>query len=442
MKETPYAWRIASRNINRNWKRSLAAILSISAGFIALNLFEGYIADAESIFDITYSQRLMLGDVLIHHEDAFQSGMWDDGTHLMDLNTQTQLQSILKQTGDVDNSVEFLNVSGQVSNGSANSVFSGYGYEVEAGRKMREPAWEWNTLAGAPLGSTPTDADSGVLGQTLGRVLDCLPEHRLNSLQPKGGYEPFVRPFHCRESSLLLSVMTANGQANATSLEVRGLVDAVYSEADSRFLAMPLAKAQSLLGTDGISLLSVRLTHPSEIGGFLGKIRNAFRQANLKLKATRWQNHPYGDIYVRSLSFLRVFRLFTLAVVLTVVTLSVFSTVLRLVQERTPEIGTLRSLGFRNLQVLGFFMLESSLLALFGTTLGIFASYVISFIVNSIGIYYKIGILSEEIPLHILLPPGNFLTSAVILIALSLLATLIATRRALRSTIPDCLAHH
>ena len=38
-------WRMAQRNVRRNWRQSFAAILSIATGFVAIALFEGYLND-------------------------------------------------------------------------------------------------------------------------------------------------------------------------------------------------------------------------------------------------------------------------------------------------------------------------------------------------------------------------------------------------------------
>lgn len=431
--------KIAARNLTRHWRRSVAAILSIASGFAALNLFEGYIADAENIFDVTYSQRLMYGDVLIHRDDAFQSGLWDDGSHQMSPVQQRELEALLAEAGRTDIYVRFLNVFGLASNGSTTTTFTGYGYDWESGRKMRQPIWEWNTLAGRPLGAS---TDAIALGRGLGRILDCNVTERLAALEPVGGYKAVERPFNCRSNTVQLTVTSDSGQMNATSVQVQGLIDAVYTEFDNRAVVMSLDKAQALLNTDGVSFFSVRVKDHDEVDAFVSELNAKFTARGLPLVATPWKTHAYGDIYVRSMNFLGVFRTFTLLVVLTIVALSVLSTLIRLVQERTREIGTLRSLGFRNSHIMSLFLIEVFLLATLGNAVGALAAILGAGIMNAARLTYKIGILSEEVPFHITLPLAHFLVGAAALTGIAWLTTLLATRRALQMKIPDSLSRH
>lgn len=436
MKDILIFIKVAFRNLMRHWRRSLGAILSIASGFAALNLFVGYIADAENVFQETYSKRLMYGDILVHRKDAYQEGIWDDGTRVMEPAVQQKVEEILSKTGKIDSFVRFLNMTGMVSNGSVSTVFVGYGYDVESGKLMREPNWGWNTLAGHPL----SQPDTAVIGQGLGRILGCVPENKTPNISIHGGYPPIVNPFHCLSPNLELSVTNLTGQMNAVNVQIEGLLDAVYREADARFIALPLEKAQTLLDTKGISFYSLKLKDLSEKNEIVEQLQNSFKEFGLELKAVPWREHPYGDIYAHSMSFLNVFRNFTLAVTLAIVTLSVLSMFTRLVQERKQEIGTLRSIGFRPKQVFHLFLIEAILIAIMGDIVGLGVTLGATVSLNSAGILYKIGILSEKVPFHITLPLSNIAISALILTLLGCFAAWAAIRKTLKAKIPDCLS--
>ncbi len=437
MKEK-YQLRIAFRNTRRHWRRSLAAILSITSGFVALNLFEGYIADAENLFDVTYSERQMYGHGFVHHRDAFQNGWWDDGLNRVTKKQQVDLESIFEKIGFIENKVRFLGISGMATNGKANAVFAGLGYDIEAGEKMRQPSWRWNTLAGRPHDGR---SDAVIIGKRLGQILDCQADPGFKVMQSKGGYKAEERPFQCLTNTLQLMTTSAAGQINATNLEVIGMIDAIFTELDIRYASMPLAKAQTLAGTDGITFYSMRFNDSIDVSEGMTQLQREFDKAALPVIAVQWKDHPFGDIYVRSLAFLYVFRYFTIAVVLAIVGLSVVSTLMRLVQERTREIATLKSVGFSKSHILSLFVLEGSLLAGIGIAIGIVVSLFVAYAFDVIVIYYKIGILSEDVPFHILLPVSNFVLSAVLLLFLALVGTLVATRRAINLPITEGLAH-
>ena len=433
-----YRMRIALRNTSRHWRRSMAAILSITAGFTALNLFEGYISDTENLFAVTYSQRQMYGDAFIHHSEAFKNGMWDDGMARISKDQQQSVEKILDEAKLTDNRVRFLTMSGMVTNGKTNAVFGGFGYDIEAGRKMRQPTWDWNTIAGHPHQGIP---DTVLIGKRLGAILDCTTDPKFKVMITQNGYKAEERPFNCLQKNLQFTATSASGQINAVTAEVVGVVDAIFTELDTRYALLPLEKAQALTGTDGITFYSVRFNKGVNLATAIADLQARFDNANLPMTIINWRHHPYGDIYVRSKAFLNVFRFFTIIVVLTIVTLSVVSTLMRLVQERTREIATLKSIGFKNTQVMSLFLLEGSLLATIGIILGVVVSTLLAYVFDFFVIYYKIGILSEDVPFHIILPGSHLAFSAALLMALALTGTFFATRRALRRKITEGLAH-
>ena len=58
-------WRIAYRNVKKNWRHSLSALLSLSASFVSLVLFDGYIDDLKLMYEDSFRHRSMLGDLII-----------------------------------------------------------------------------------------------------------------------------------------------------------------------------------------------------------------------------------------------------------------------------------------------------------------------------------------------------------------------------------------
>jgi putative ABC transport system permease protein len=418
---------IALRNLLRYRTRSMVAVISITSGFVVLNLFEGYIADAVKLFDITYSQRLMYGDIIIERENQLP----------INPPLQKGLENILAKQKNVAVQVRFLNLSGMITNGSTTTAFVGYGYDVEAGSKMRQPHWEWNTFVGHPL----TGGETVLLGQGLGKILGCEAENKRRSFSQTGGYEAADRPFHCKQSLLQLMVSTPTGQMSAANVTVSGMIDAIYRELDQRAVVLPLARAQGLLGTQDISFYTVRAKHSWQIKRLIKNLNEDFASKKLPLAATSWKQHRFGEIYVQSLDFLRVFQVFTIIVVLVIVILSVFTTMVRMVHERSREIGTLRSLGFRASVIYQLFILESLALGITGCLFGAVLARLLAWSLNSLRILYKIGILSEEVPFHIILPGRTFMIAGITLTALAVVASLAALNRAIRSSIPENLTH-
>jgi putative ABC transport system permease protein len=171
---------------------------------------------------------------------------------------------------------------------------------------------------------------------------------------------------------------------------------------------------------------------------FADEVRKSFPM----LHVVRWQDQPsIGDLYNRSLEFLSIFRNFVVIVIISISVMSILNTMTKSLSERTREVGTLLSFGFRHNHIRIVFLAEALLLCSLGLAFGGVGSIVTQFIVNKVGILYKAGLLSEAVPFRITLDPVVMLIATLVLLALSALATIAALQRVLKKPIIDCLHH-
>lgn len=422
-------FKIAWRNVRQNRRKSAIALLAIASGYMSLNLFQGYISEAEVMFDDTYSRRAMFGDLLVTKTGEERLAL--------DENDQQFIDHFLASDPDVDVKVRTLFISGMVTNGRTSTVFSGHGHDIQAGRAMREPSWAWNTIAGKPLYlGGPNDI---VIGKALGSILDCAPQLKLKFLTGTGGYSPEERPFECHSTRLQLSVSTVNGQLNAVDVNVGGMIDAIFHDLDLRFIGMPIETAQQLMDTKDVSQYAIALKPGASEEAFISRFRANATTAGVTVDIRPWPQHPSGEYYVKSMDFLYIFRNFIVIVIIVIALLSVLNTLIRIIQERTREIGTMRSIGFKAYQVKVIFIWETFFLSLLGTGVGWILSVVVAKLINSLGILYKVGVLSEAVPFKLWPTWQLSLQSAVILIVISVLASLFPTGRATQKKITECL---
>ena len=131
---------------------------------------------------------------------------------------------------------------------------------------------------------------------------------------------------------------------------------------------------------------------------------------------------------------------FIVLVILVIAVLSVLNTLIRIVQERTREIGTLRSIGFRSWQVKTIFTLEAFFLSVIGNLTGWILSYSISAAINALGVLYKVGVLAEPVPFRIWPTWHQTLQASAILISIAVLASILPTEWAVRKKITECLS--
>jgi putative ABC transport system permease protein len=433
--------RMAWRNVRRNWRHSLAAMLSIVVGFLAMGLFDGYLDDLRRSQGDAFQNRYMFGDLIVDREESEgKLGREDPFKYSLSVSDQAFLDEwIAAHREEIAQRVRFVNISGLVSAGQGGAIFVGYGYDVEEGAKARR-TWLWDAAAGKPLQESPPS--SVMLGRGLGSLLDCV---------PRPGNPPFLgrdgnptradRPLDCRRRRIQVTATTETGQLNAVEPEVAGLLDAGIKELDGRLLVLPLPLAQKLLDSKILTWVGLTLVHPERAAALGVDLRSAASMKGIQLAARPWQEHPVGELYKRGIGLLAVYRTLVVVVVVTIAGMSVLTTMMKTVTERIREIGTLRSIGFLRRHILALFGVEAALLALVSSAAGLAVTVALTWLLNHSGITYKAGVLTESIPLTIAWLPRAWIVAALFLSGVAAAAALFAARRAVRMKIPDALGH-
>lgn len=418
---------IAFRGIFRNWRQSITALTSIAATFVSLTLFQGYMDDVQKMYENTNIEREMMGHIIIEKKVAQEKMSEAEQHHSM---------KFLDSHPMVDSKVRFLPISGTITNGGTSMVFVGMGTDVQEGKKMREPSWAWNTLAGSPLDN---EEEGLVIGHKLAKILDCTPNPILNFTQGVGGFEAKVRPMNCRRNNLQLNVVTVHAQMNAMTLPLTGITDAIYKELDERYVVLPIRTAQALFDTTDIGYMTVKLKKEKDIPAFLEELNRHL--SGSELQAMTWQKHRLGDLYIKTMGLLSIFRNLMITVILIISSLSVFNTFIRNISERQKEIGTLRSIGFNPFKIRVLFGFEAMILSATGCIMGLITSNLLEWSVNFLGITYKPGIFSSPVPFTIFVSPYLLGKVTLFLVTLVILTAMISLRKPLKQTITECFNH-
>jgi ABC-type lipoprotein release transport system permease subunit len=424
------------RNTLSNWRHSLGAILSVAIGFSALTLFNGYISVVQDMYEDNYRQRSMFGDVMIEKSENGKEIDFEESR--INPAEQIFIANFFNENKDfLDEYVRFLIISGLANNGKTSSIFWGFGYDFEKGRKLREPTWVWNSKAGRPLDQQTFD--TVMLGQDISDTFGCVVEKKERLLTKVGGYEPVDRPFKCERDKLQLSVTTESGQINAMNVKVGALGGVGLRGIDSWYLMMSLDRAQQLFDTQDISHMRVRLKDAKMFDAFVQRFNRAAREKNIELRAFDWRDHVIARVYKRTMGLFLMFRNLVTAVILTISGMSVLNAMVKSVNERRREIGTLRSLGFKQNRITRIFSTEGVVIGVIGSSLGSVFCIISSLILNKFEFIYFAGFLSDPVPFVIGLVPNLYLLSLVILCAIAATTAFFASYRAVKSSIPTLL---
>lgn len=432
--------RLAWRNVRRNWRHSMATILAIASGFMAVCLFDGFLQELSDRNYDGYSTRGMLGHVLVQKKDAQTAAFDDQWAYSIDVKTQKFLDAYLVKDPDFKRRVRFLSMAGMVTSGPNNAVFSSLAYDIKDGAAVRGERWEWNTLAGKPLHLSAVPG--AVLGGSLGHLLDCNSTYKGPSfILEDGNYIAAERPFECKTPRITLSATTEAAQINAIDLPVVGLIDAGFREADKRAVNISLEDGQRLLDTDKITLMSIELKDPDHISAFVKRLKNAAKNAGFELDVMPWEEHSVAAFVQGGMQILGVFRNLFMVIVVTIGVMSVANTMMKSVNERIREVGTLRSLGFLRQHLVFMFSMEGMFLSFIACALGLIATVLVTIAIGHLGITYKAGILSIPIALKVRLTPMAWLASTVLLSLLATGTAWFCSKRASRMVIADAMRH-
>lgn len=427
--------RMGIRNILRNWRHSTGSILSVAIGFSALTLFNGYISVVGELYEDNYRYRSMFGDVFIEKSKNDQPVDFEESR--ITPKEQKFLTEFFGLSGMVDAYVPMLIVSGMANNGRTSSIFWGFAYDVQDGLKMRMPSWPWNVRAGKPLDTL--SAEHVLLGQNIAETFGCGTDSQERILTQIGGYEPRERPIKCDREKIQLNVTTAEGQVNATNLRVGALGGVGLRGIDSWYLMMDLNRAQQLYDTRDISHIRLRLKDSAQFHNFVSSFKSAAQQAGMDLRAFDWRDHILARVYKRTMSLFETFRNLVSLVILTISGMSVLNAMVKSVNERRREIGTLRSLGFFRKDIRIIFTTEGILIGFLGSLLGSLFSVGFSLIVNQVKFIYYAGFLTDPVPFLIGLHPWLYVVSLLILCTVAGLAAFLASNRTVKQPIPHLL---
>jgi putative ABC transport system permease protein len=331
-----------------------------------------------------------------------------------------------------------LAMGGLASNGRSGLMFVGWAYDVEEAAKIRGQ-WAWNVNAGVPLQKAPPN--SVLVGNAFAGLLDCTMPDGAEATTRDGRPIVAERPFSCRQPRLQLTATTESGQLNAIDPMMVGTFNAGLQDIDAKFVHLPLALGQRLLDTDAVSFYSIALKDPSQADRFVAELNATAAARGVDVDAMRWDQHKYSELYRRGMQVLGLYRTFVILIVVAIAGMSVFSTMLKAVNERVREIGTLRSVGYRRRHIGALFTVEAALLAGVASVVGVLLSAIAVAAINAGGFSYKAGLAAQAIPLTVSLLPGVCAFAAGFLGTVAVVAAALPARRAARLGIPDALGH-
>lgn len=397
--------KLAFRNVFRQKAHTAMTLAAIMSGVVGLILAGGWIND---IF-------VQLGEALIHsqsgHIQIYKKGFYDAGSRTPEkylITAPDAVKERISRATSVANVMSRLNFAGLLNNGRTDLPINGEG--VEPG-----PENELGTFVSITAGRQLTDSDT--FGIALGYGV-------AQGLQLKPG------------DHVTLLVNTLEGALNSLEFEVIGIFQSFSNDYDARAIRIPLAAAQELLGTGGVNALVISLNKTEDTTHVASQLKEQLGALGLETKT--WVE--LNDFYEKTVELYKgQFGVLQL-IILVMVLLSVANSMNMSIFERTGEFGTMMALGNRSGEVFRLIVVESVLLGLIGSSLGIVLGAALGFAISAIGIPMppppnaNVGYTA-----HIQIIPSILLMAGVIGVAATVLATILPARHVSRTQVVEAL---
>jgi len=408
---------LALRNLLRNVRRSVTTIAAVALGYAAVNILAGFSAYMFASLEDAHIYEQINGHAQVWKKDARGYSGTDPAAYLI---AEEEFDAIRQFAGEdprVELAAGMLEVKGNIDFDGLPGFFVGQAMVPEEKdaihtRSTALRSADGSTYEGRPLSSDSPDGigvASG-LAESLGLEID---------------------------SGVILMTASAAGQLNAVDATVLQIADTATESLNNRFLFMPLALAQSLYDTRGVSCVRLLLKHNEDTDAVVASLRERFPESE-------WEVIPWYEV---SKLYLRTKRMFDIifglvfAIIATIVTMSVVNTIGMAVVERTKEIGTLRALGLKRPGVVLLFGIESALLGIIGASLGLILTLAFAFAVGAVQPTWEPPVTAREIVWEIRILPATLLVTFVLLVLFTALAAIAPARRAAKQSIVDSLGH-
>lgn len=342
---------LAPRNVMRQGRRSLFALVIIAGGVIAYMMAGGFI---QWIFDSMREStiRAQLGHVQVVRPEFFEKGIADPYRYL--LPSDDPLFSTLNQAEGVLAVAPRLIFTGLISHDDSTISFSGEGVDPD---KEHDLSRYLVILEGAPLDAS--DPNGIVVGEGLAA-----------NLGAKVG------------DTVVMLASTPKGGLSGVECKIRGIFMTATKAYDDAYLRAPIGVARQLSRVSGATSWVLLLDHTDRTDEFIA--RESARANRKDVQFIPW--HDLADFYKKTVKLLSTQVGGVEILIALIIVLSISNTLSMAVIERTGEIGTIMALGGRRHSVLRLFVLEGAILGCIGGVIGTALGTLIAQVITHIGI--------------------------------------------------------
>lgn len=409
---------IAWRNIFRNKRRALLTLSILVLGCSGLVVVGGFFQNMIEGF----------GEVFIHsqtgHIQINAKGYHLHGTRApLDflIEDDKPIREILSANPRVSYAVPRLKLQGMASTGETGIAVLALGVDPLLEKRMGQFQTSHRNVASTNIVEGSDLDASDPYGVVVGRGL-------LQSLGLKVG------------DSLNFLTARKAGALDGAELRVRGVFETFIKDFDDRSMKMNLKTAQDILGLPNqIHSLLVILEDTADTETAKAELEGALKGRGVAAELYTWVEQ--GQYYRQSKDLLRQIYMTIQLIMCTIFFFSVANTTNMILSERMREFGTMMAMGNGRGVIFGMIFLETSILGLLGSCLGLLFATGVGYLLSAVGIPMQPPQSSGVYICTISLSPEIYLQTFAISMGSTLLSSLIPGYRAAHFRIIHALGY-
>jgi lipoprotein-releasing system permease protein len=217
------------------------------------------------------------------------------------------------------------------------------------------------------LGSLDLDGDKVVLGSELARTLGANVGDKINVFSPGNINEILKELDRVEKEGDKTSATALKQMILPMELQVTGIFESGRYLYDSEFLLVPLHIGQEIYNLGGGAHgLAIKTRDPFLADQVKSELNNALTPPNLALTWIDLNKQLFDAIRME-----RNVMFFLLLFIILVAAFGIMNTLITVTVQKTREIGIMKALGARTLQIIGVFMAQGIVVGIFGTLTGL-----------------------------------------------------------------------
>ncbi len=405
-------FKLAWRNMWRNWRRTVIAVVAIVLGLILLLMFDGIIRGSDqAIFG--NAVRFYGGNLQVH-----APGYRDKAARLpmLPLDDPAAVVQAARALPDVQAVAERINTAGIIINhgNSVSVAITAIQPDVEAPISLQAE----NVSQGRFL--KPDDGDAIFIGKALADRLGV----------------------GVGDNVTLLG-RSKNESMRQHNFTLVGIYDLHTPDAEKGTVFIPLADAQTLYNLrDQVTEVPIFLKQIGSEAAVMAALQNQL--PNYEIDS--WQTLK-GDLK-ETLDAKFAYTSFFGIVVIVIASIGILNLMLMAVFERTREMGVLAALGMKGRQIMRLFLLEGSLIGVVGAVIGSAIGFLLIALMGSAGLDFskltsgmgEVGVLMSG-KLYPTITATDLIIRFIIVVVIAALASLYPAWQASRKE-PSQALHH